>query len=210
MSGNTSATGGYIPALPPPPAGGGAEIAAALQSAIATLTGLPGNLVRPRWQATPPTQPPVTTTWASVGISGVESTDDYPFIRHDGAMQVPGAPGPGADILTRQLTYKVIVTFYGPSPDVLAGLLRDGFYIQQNWEALHKLGCKLHTVRDLSWTPEMVNQQWVDRFDVEMTIRQMITRVYPVLNIVGADILLHPPPVPDGLCEVREDTVLRP
>ncbi len=208
MSGNTSATGGYIPALPPiPPTAG--DVQNALQVAISMLTGIPGNLVRQRWQATPPTQPPATTVWASVGIGMVEDTD-YPFIRHDGTIQLPGAPGPGADFLTRELLHTATVTFYGPNVEYYAGLLRDGLYIQQNWEALHALDCKLLTVRNLTWSPELVNQQWIDRFDVEMKVSQSITRVYPVLNIVGADILLHPPPVPDGLCEVRPDDIIRP
>jgi hypothetical protein len=181
-----------------------------LQTAVATISGLPGNLVRQRWQATPPTNPPPHVTWCAVGVTGIESKDDYPYIHHDGTMQLPGTPGPGADILHREVTLKAIVTIYGPDPDVIAGMLRDGLYVQQNWEPLHVLGIRMHTVHDLSWTPEFINQQWIDRYDLELIMRQEMVRVYPVLNLDGADVLLHPPPVPDQPVTVREDTVPRP
>ena len=208
MSGNTSATGGYIREVLPLPASGG-EITAALQKAIATITGLPGNLVRPRWQPIPPTQPPLDVSWGSIGLSRIETTD-YPYIRHDGDIQLAGAPGPGADFLERESKLVALATFYGPLAEVHAGALRDGFYIQQNWELLRPLGLKLQTVRDLSWTPEFINQQWVDRVDIEITMSRSLVRVYPVLNIVGADVLVHAPPCPDELVVVREDTEIRP
>ena len=148
MSGNTSATGGYVNDIPPPPATG-EEITAALQTMIATLGGLPGNLVRPRWQPMPPTQPPAEVTWASVGITRTEA-DDYPFLLHDGATQLVGAAGPGVDRMQRHSTITVIATFYGPQAEMVAGAWRDALYIQQNWEPLFALGLKFRDIQDLA------------------------------------------------------------
>lgn len=212
MSGNTSATGGYVNDIPPPPATG-EEITAALQAMIATLGGLPGNLVRPRWQPMPPTQPPAEVTWASVGITRTEA-DDYPFLLHDGATQLVGAAGPGVDRMQRHSTITVIATFYGPQAEMVAGAWRDALYIQQNWEPLFALGLKFRDIQDLARVPELINQQWVDRFDVQLGLRRQIDRVYPILNLDGADAVLRRA-APDGTTDVtavsvREDTEVRP
>ena len=208
MSGNTSATGGYIIEVPPSPPGVH-EIAAGLQQMIVALTGLPGSLVRPRWQRMPPTQPDPETTWASIGVTRVEA-DAYPYITHDGAAQLVGTEGKGVDRMQRHLTVSVLATFYGPEAELCAGSVRDGLYMNQNWEPLASLGLKLRDFRDLARNAELINQQWVDRFDVLLELRQQIDRVYPVLNIEGADVVLHSPSLNDQTVTVREDTEVWP
>ncbi len=211
MSGNTSATGGYIDQVPPPPPTG-RELTDALQQAIMALTGLPGNLVRPRWQLMPPAQPPADVTWASIGIIHMEA-DDYPYIAHDGVTQLPGAQGPGVDRMQRHATFTVLASFYGPEAEDEAGEFRDGLYVQQNWEPLHKLGLNLREVHDLARNAELVNQQWLDRLDIRLEMRGQINRVYPVLNLDGADVVIHEQTglgTTDTSVTVREDTVINP
>jgi hypothetical protein len=212
MSGNTSATGGYIIEIPPGPPTG-EQITAALQATVRALTGLPGNLVRPRWQPMPPTQPDAGVTWASVGTTHMEA-DDYPVITHDGLAQLVGAPGPGVDRMTRHVTITAVVTFYGPEAEDVAGTFRDAFYVQQNWEPLHVLGLNMREVADLARAPELINQQWIDRIDIKLEMRGQLTRVYPVLNLDGADVVIHRPnadgSVTDTSVSVRETTATRP
>lgn len=186
---NTSATGGYITDQPPKPPSG-EQIIRALQKQIVALTGIPGTLVRPRWQPMPPSQPQADVTWASVGVQKVE-TDDYPSIVHDGSGTFPGALAPGVDRMTRHGTITVLTTFYGPEAETCAGVLRDALYVQQNWEPMTTIGLKLREVRDLAHAPELVNQQWIDRVDLEIDFRQQINRVYPVYNLDGADLVVH-------------------
>lgn len=189
MSGfNTSATGGYVTAAPPHPTIGAAVIAA-LQGMVVGITGLPGNLVRPSWQATPPVTPPADVTWAAVGVQNVEA-DDYPFIWHDGSTTLPGAPGPGVDRLQRHYTYTVLVSIYGPGATHLAGVLSDTLYISQTYEPLRAAGFRLRESRTQARNAEMVNQQWIDRVDVEITLRRQVDRVYPILDIVGVDAVI--------------------
>ncbi|WP_431978620.1 phage neck terminator protein [Pseudomonas fungipugnans] len=35
--------------------------------------------------------------------------------------------------------------------------------------------------------PELVNQQWIRRYDLFIYMRRQVVRVYPVLNILSAD-----------------------
>jgi hypothetical protein len=214
MSGtiNTSATGGYIVGQPPQPPTG-EQITRALQKMVMALAGLPGMLVRPRWQPMPPSQPQADVTWASVGITKVEA-DDYPAIIHDGSGTFPGALAPGVDRMQRHATLTVLVTFYGPEAETCAASLRDALYMPQNWEPTEPIGLKLRDVRDLARTAEIINQQWVDRFDMELELRQQIDRVYPVYNLDGADVVLHREN-PDGTVDdttitVRPTTVINP
>jgi hypothetical protein len=209
MSGNTSATGGFVTDIPPPPPSGD-QIAAAIRTMIATLAGLPGSLVRARWQPMPPAQPDASVTWASVGITRTEA-DDYPYIRHDGVTQLVGAAGPGVDRMQRHSTVTVLVTFYGPASESAAGAMRDGLYIQQNWEPMAAVGLKFRDILDLARMPELVNQQWIDRLDVQIDFRHQIDRVYPILNLDGADVVIRQDNgAADTDVSVREDTVIRP
>jgi hypothetical protein len=183
---NTSATGGYVIDRPPTPPTG-AQITAALQVMVAQLADLPGALVRPRWQPTPPTQPSVETTWAAVGVTMTE-VDEYPYIRHDPNTTLPNQTNPGVDRMQRWATLTVTASFYGPESEECAGRFRDAFYMPQNSEPLHALGLKQLSVHDLTRAAEIINQQWIDRFDVRMELRQQIDRVYPIFDIASAEV----------------------
>jgi hypothetical protein len=185
MSG-TSATGGYIgPVAPQPPTADAVQ--SGLQQMVTALSGLPGPLVRPRWQPMPPTQPDVATTWASIGVTMVEA-DEYPYLRHYGGTPMqPGMP-PGYSVMQRHMTLTVVVTFYGPAAEDAAGMMRDGLYVGQNFEPLMSLGLKLRTIHDLARAPEEINRQYVDRVDLRLELRQQVNRTYPIFDLVGADV----------------------
>jgi hypothetical protein len=189
MSGNTSATGGFVTDQPPRPPTGD-QITAAMQQMIVALGILPGSLVRPRWQPMPPAQPPVTTTWAAVGMTQVEA-DEYPYIVHDSRVTLPGQTAPGVDRMTRHATLTVLATFYGPGAEEAAGAVRDGLYLPQNMEPFSAIGAKLLAVHDLARNPEVQNQQYVDRIDMRLEFRQQFERVYPIFDLAAADIVLR-------------------
>ena len=181
---NTSATGGYlVPSPPAPPAA--VAIEAGFQQMVAALSGLPGSLVRPRWQPTPPTQPTADTNWASIGVIRTEA-DMYPSIRHDGRTTLPGHTEAGVDVMTRHSTVTVLMSFYGPLADDVAAQVRDGLFVPQNWEPMIPLGIKFLSNDDFTRMPELVNQQWINRVDMEVRLRHQIDRTYPIFNLVGA------------------------
>jgi hypothetical protein len=204
---NDSTTGGYIVDVPPPPATV-EDLQSALQQAVAGLAGLPGSLVRPRWQPVPPAQPPVDVTWVSIGVTMVEA-DEYPYLLHVGGVTLAGATAPGYTIMQRHQTITVVTTFYGPQADALAAQVRDAFYVPQNYENLFPVGLKLRTIHDLQRAPELMNQQYVDRADLRMEFRAMIERVYPIRDLDGADFTINTDQGSETF-QVREDTVVYP
>jgi len=183
---NTSATGGYIVQRPPPPPTAD-DFQVGVQGQLVALSGLPGNLVRPQFQGTPPVQPPIDTTWASFGLVMTES-DDYPYFLHVGSDTLAGETNPGYTIIQRHMTLTVHVVFYGPEAEDVAGAVRDGLYIGQNYEPLLALGLKLRTVHDLARVPELINQQYLNRVDLRIEYRVMIERVLPIFDLSGADV----------------------
>lgn len=175
---NTSATGGYLtPTNPLPP--DDLDLDLVFQGYVRGITGLPGTMVRPRWQPTVPQTPGPAVDWCAVGVTRTRS-QDYPSIQHDGTDD-------GQDLYTRHQEIDVLVTFYGPNGMRYASLLRDGAYIPQNNEAVGQQGIALVEVQDAFAVPELVNQQWQRRYDLPMKFRRVIRRSYAVLNLLGAE-----------------------
>jgi len=179
---NTSATGGYLsPAASALPLEGDA-LDALLQSMVVGITGLPGAMVRPRWQSVVPKQPEPSVDWCAIGITTGERTD-YPVESHNGT-------GDGSDLLQRWEEFTVLASFYGPNAMSFADLLRDGIYVPQNREAMQAQGMDLIDAGSRTTASDLVNQQWVRRYDLPVRIRRKSERTYPVLNIVSADDLI--------------------
>jgi hypothetical protein len=209
MSGtNNSGTGGYIIDRPPGPPTGD-QITAAMQIMVSQLADLPGVLVRPRWQPTPPTQPAAGVTWASVGVIQFEA-DEYPYIVHDGSTTLSGETSPGVDRMQRHGTLTVLVSFYGPASEDCAGRLRDALYISQNMEPLTAFGIKPQAVHDLTRTSEIINQQFIERVDTRIELRQQIDRIYPVFDIAAAEVVLDTDTGIQDTITVTPSTVIRP
>ncbi|MCY1215553.1 hypothetical protein D9M69_119340 [compost metagenome] len=174
---NTSATGGYLtPTAPVPPEDDALDNL--LQELVAGVTGLPGNLVRPRWQPTVPKQPEPSVNWCALGIT-VQTPDAGPAIRHDPA-------GDGSDTYIRHQDILLLCTFYGPAAKGYAQRLADGLAIPQNGEQLGLNDMAFVSAGDIRAAPDFVNQQWVRRYDLTVQLRRKITRTYPVLNLLSA------------------------
>ncbi|RQR87724.1 MULTISPECIES: LIC_12616 family protein [unclassified Burkholderia] len=175
---NDSSTGGYLsPAVASPPLEDDA-LTAIFQQMIVGITGLPGNMVRPRWQPNPPKQPEPSTNWCALGIS-VQTPDDGPAIVHNGA-------GNGSDTYIRHQGVNVLASFYGPSAMQNAQLLSDGLAIPQNLEQLKAQDMNSVDTGQIRAAPDLINEQWVRRYDLELMFRRKITRSYTVLNILSA------------------------
>ena len=187
MSG-TSATGGFVTDRTSSP--GAREVEGVLQQMIVATTELAPPLVRPRYQPMPPARPPADVSWAAVGIIMVEA-DDYPYEQHVGIEVLPGETKPGYTIMQRHNTLTALVTFYGPEAETLSGRLRDALYIGQNMEPFAVVNAKMRSVEDLARNPEVINQQYINRVDMRITLRQQVTRVYPIFDIAAAHVVLQ-------------------
>jgi hypothetical protein len=175
---NTSATGGYLAPTAPVPAEDD-ELDNLMQELVAGVTGLPGAMVRPRWQSTVPKQPEPNEDWCAIGITR-QANDAGPAIQHDGA-------GEGSDEYVRHQEIDLLCSFYGPAAKGYAQLLADSMAVPQNSEQLALHGMKFIRVSDIQPAPALINQQWNRRFDLTLTLRRKITRTYPVLNLLSSE-----------------------
>jgi hypothetical protein len=176
---NDSSTGGFISPVAPSSALFDAALDAVLQQLVVGVTGLPGAMVRPRWQTVVPKHPEPGTDWCAIGITTIDRTD-YPVETHDGA-------GTGSDIQQAWEEFTVLASFYGPNGMANASLLRRGVYVPQNRETLQAVGIDVVEAGSATPAPDLVNQQWIRRFDLSVRLRRKVQTIYPVLNIASAD-----------------------
>lgn len=189
---NTSATGGYLApdGFYPDPLEDDA-LDDFMGDVVAAISGLDRDAaVRPRWQAEPPDLPAFGTDWCAVGVPE-RDRDTYPAIIHDATA----ASGQGADTLIRHEQLKLLVSFYGPHCQKLAGYLADGLMIAQNREALETGGFALKEVGVPTKAPEILKNRWTPRCDLAAWISREIRREYPVLNLLSAQATLNAPPI---------------
>lgn len=172
-----------------------ADLDSQFQEAVAGITSLPGSLVRPRWQPNTPKQPEPSVNWCAIGVMDV-IPDDGPFIQHVSA-------GNGSDDYIRHEQINLACTFYGPGAQLNASALRDGFAIPQNMEALNGVGIYFVECGPLRPAPELVNQQWIRRYDLMVRFRRQVKRTYGVLNVFSANVEL----ISDEIGEIKNQTI---
>ena len=172
---NTSATGGYLqPVTQEAP--GGIATEDTLQAAIVGITGLPSEMVRPRWQAEAPRGPENIVNWCAFGITDYVGAD-YPVLIHHSGSE-------GNDELVRHEYITVTVSMYGPDAGATAALLRDGLYIPQNREGLRLSGIAFVGAGNLLHVPEVSGAGWRARVDMPLNFCREIRRTYAVQNII--------------------------
>lgn len=145
---------------------------------VGGITGIEGDLIRPRWQVNPPNQPTVSQSWLAIGVTDIEGDWDA-WERH-----VPSQPtSNGSDLLQRTEELTLLCSFYGPAAQANSALLRDGLSVAQNRELLRPQNMSLVGVGKITSVPALINNQWYFRLDMSVTLRRYIVRVYPILNI---------------------------
>lgn len=176
---NDSSTGGYLlPASSPAPADD-AALDAVFQTLVTQVTGMPGSVIRPRWQAIPPQEPTPNENWCAIGVISIEP-DFSPNITHSSS----------SDTLKRHERIELLASFYGPNGQSNATIARDGIAIPQNMEALNLLGFGLIDIGTVRSVPELINQKWRRRYDLSMSFRRQVIRVYPVLDLASAELVI--------------------
>jgi len=179
VNSNTSATGGYLLPAPAPTPLEGAALLAFLQGYVVGVTGLPGDMVRPRWQPEPPNIPQAGNLWAAIGVTS-RPTDTYAFTRQleDTSTE-----------LQRHEELDMLCSFYdlgsGGLADNAVALLRDGLQVDQNREPLFLAGMGLVGSDDPVAVPSLLKMRWLYRVDMNVKLRRVILRNYPVLTILS-------------------------
>jgi hypothetical protein len=161
------------------------EIENLVHGLISGLTGIPGPLVRPRWQPDPPAQPENTVNWCAFGIMQ-RDMHNFPQLVHD-----PSGDGRGE--LHAHETLRCLASFYGPDAEDNALALRNGLHIGQNREPLYLAGMAFVEAGPLLYLPEIKNTAWRARCDLPLVFRRgpapkkrPAEGSVPVLNILEA------------------------
>lgn len=168
----------YVPATSGPVDGD--ALIDLLSAAVRGVLALPGDLVRPSWQPNPPLVPPIETNWCAHRIANV-LPDVNPVVATTG----------DAGYLSRTETMEWQLSFYGPSCQANAGLLRDGLEVPANREALREQGVVIADSGPTRHMPELVNDLWYDRADLTLTIARDVRRAYLILSFVSASGVIH-------------------
>lgn len=156
-----------------------AELEDVFQALVVGLTGLPGNMVRPRWQRDPPNAPSVSTDWAAIGlVLGAKQWDDYQL--WDQAL--PGYVVEGSEEL------RLTASFYGPSGERLLRQFDNGLQVDFNRHTLDLLKIKYKGATAPVHLPALLKEQWGQRVDAIYTFSRWCRRVYPVGYIERANI----------------------
>jgi hypothetical protein len=174
---NDSSTGGFIPPASSPAPLVDAALDALLQQLVVGITGLPGNMVRPRWQPIVPQQPDPSTNWCAIGVIDIDA-DDFPAETHISA-------GNGSDAQSDHETLTVMASFYGPNGMGNAKMLRSGLYVLQNLDTLAANGMALREAKRIVTAPDFLNQQWIRRYDLTVILRRNSVYSYPILNLLS-------------------------
>lgn len=155
---NTSATSGYLRLTASPSR---QEVEDVIQGMIVGITGLDGELVRPRNQPEPPMQPGNETDWAAYSIKR-RGTHNFAQLEHCD----------GYSVLHAHEELAVLVSFMGQRAEDYATTLRDGLHVSQNREQLYRNYMALVEVGELTPVPEVISMGWRGRCDLPLTIRR--------------------------------------
>lgn len=178
---NNSASGGYLLPTPEQLLPGQLTFDQFIQTVFVGISGLQGDLVRPKWQIDPPKQPDITVDWLSIGLSEDDS-DTNAFV---------GVDSSGNNQFMRMEALTVQCTFYGPNSLSYGKLVRDGFQIRQNLETLQSANMNFVNTSSMTRIPDLVNERWVDRWEMSVYMRREILRVYPILNFLSLSGVLY-------------------
>lgn len=182
---NTSADGGYLTPVSSPPTYD-SNLDHLLQAVVVGITGLPGDLVRRRWQHDPPKRPPLTTNWSAIGVQKIEFENMVAL--HSGTAN----NGQGDTTTTECEMIYVLATFYGPNCWQVATQFKTGLWIPQNREALFLVGAAVADPgSSLMSNSELIGAQWLPRVDMVFKIHRDVSRTYNVLNLLSADGTIH-------------------
>ncbi len=219
---NDSASGGYLlpqdgtPTLEPDD-----PFDTLIQSIVVGVTGMPGDLVRPRWQPVPLAEPEPGTDWCAIGVTGEDPDGGRPFVTHFvgdviggreldpgngggrfvvGTSRVDGVDGgdgvsfgDGVDFVQANDTASILASFYGPNARGNASALRMGLCVAQNREALQRAGMGLVAMPGgARFIPAIVSMQTQRRVDISFEIRRPNTIEVAVRNLLAVKVVLYP------------------
>ncbi|WP_293797220.1 hypothetical protein [uncultured Pantoea sp.] len=146
---------------------------------VKALSGLPDGMVRPRWTPVQAAMPAQNVNWCGFGIIGFTSDGSPAFVQSEDDAQ-----------MWRHEVVECIASFYGPSSQQTASLFRDGMQVPQNNVELNRYQLSFFDASPLTSFPELINNQWVRRYDVTVRLRRKVVREYGIKSIVDGNVTI--------------------
>ena len=78
----------------------------------------------------------------------------------------------------------------GPLCKTYLGIFRSGVRLATNIQNLKSVGLYFKDIDEGRAAHELINQNWIRRWDSMLTLKRMVARVYGVPNVVDANIHL--------------------
>lgn len=172
---NDSTSGGYLTPISSGPVYDDALEQALCQWVLA-LSGLADGMVVPRWPPVQTVQRAADVNGCVLGITSIDPDASAAFIQQD----------EGVSALWRHETIECLASFYGPGGQQAATQFRDGVAINQNNEALNAINLSLCDMSALTPSPELINNQWVRRYDITVRLRRKVVREYRITSLAQA------------------------
>lgn len=146
------------------------------------VTGLDVKMVLPRWTDPQQTIPKNGNTWCAFGIRS------FPSSRLPARVQI-------SEDESEQWSWEnieVILCFYGPNGASVASLFRAGIQIDQNNDTLRAAtGLSLTDYGQIYNLPELINNQWVRRYDITVTLSRKNVRTYNVKSVITPNVIIN-------------------
>ncbi|HKS34805.1 MAG TPA: hypothetical protein VJS14_13860 [Enterobacteriaceae bacterium] len=148
---------------------------------ICGVTGMDVKKVFPRWTDPQQSIPVNGVTWCGFGIT-----------------TMPGPVTPAnvqvSETESEQWTWEnitVLCCFYGPQGAGMAARFREGISVEQNQTALRRAaGLSLQEFGTIYNLPELINKQWVRRYDLTVTLSRKNTRTYNIQSLVDGNVTI--------------------
>lgn len=148
-----------------------------IQTVLVGVSGLPGTLVRPKWQTEPPKQPDIEVDWMAFGIEiATPDANGYLAVNIDGSSDSQ-----------RHEDLEVSCDIYGPQALAIAGIIRDGFQVPQNRDALFVANMGFVNVSGARRIPDLVNERFINRRVMSVFLRREIQRTYAIPTLLSAN-----------------------
>lgn len=147
---------------------------------VKALSGLPDGMVRPRWVAVQPAQPAQSVNWCGFGILSIDDDDNPAIVNQTD----------DSNELWKHEQIECMASFYGPGSQGISSQFRDGLKVPQNNSQLNTLGLSLGEYAKITAAPELINQQWVRRYDLTILLRRKLIRTYGVKSILEPNITI--------------------
>jgi len=175
---NDSTTGGYLaPTGESPPYD--ADLERLISRWIRGVTGLDTALVYPRWTDPQKAIPQKGKTWCAFGITTIPDGDSPAFIQSEESTEQ-----------WIHETVEVLCCFYGPQGMSVAAQFKSAMLVPQNNAELNKSGLTLQQCGRIYNLPELINNQWVRRYDLSIQLRRKVIRTYNVKSFLDGDVTI--------------------